>query len=124
MNAPIWMEIVCAVLLLYGLISGWRNGLVKELCSTVGFVAGFFVAWYCHVHYNLGWGFTLLLCIATPILLGFLASLVSLVINNIFAIGTLNKLLGAILGCVKYGLLILFLSWLRNEITEWGTLLQ
>lgn len=101
-----WLEIVCAVALLYGLVSGWSNGLVKELCSTTGFVLGCFLAWYGYTHYGLGLGWALVLCIGFPIVLGFVASLVSKVLEHIIVVGTLNHLLGALLGCVKYGLVI------------------
>ncbi|MCD8304604.1 MAG: CvpA family protein [Prevotellaceae bacterium] len=118
-----WVEVVCALVLLYGLVSGWRNGLVKELCSTVGFVVGCVAAWYLHDKYNLNTWWTLLFCVAVPIVLGFVASLVSVVLNSIFLIGTLNRLLGAVVGCVKYGLLIGFILLLTDYIKEWKSLL-
>ncbi len=119
-----WLEIVCALALLYGLVSGWRNGLVKEICSTVGFLLGFVVAWYCHSHYHLEMGMTLALCLLVPIALGFVASLVSVVINAIFLVGTLNRLLGAVLGCVKYGLLVGFILLFMDNIEGWENLLH
>ncbi len=118
-----WLKIVCAAVLLYGLVSGWRNGLVREICSTAGFFAGFVVAWHFHTHYDLEWGITLLLCIAIPVVLGVAASLVSLVIDHIFLVGTMNRLLGAALGCIKYGLLMAFLVLLKDKVGEWGKLL-
>ncbi len=120
MNAPTWLEVTWAIVLLYGLISGWRNGLLKELCSTVGFVIGFLVAWHCHTHYSLQWGWTLLLCVLLPLVLGFLASLLSVVINHIFLVGTINRLLGAVLGCLKYGLFMYFITLLLSEVAEWA----
>ncbi len=120
MNAPVWLEVAWAVFLLYGLISGWKSGLLKEICSTVGFVIGFLVAWHCHTHYRLPWGWTLLLCIALPIVLGFLASLVSAVINHIIIIGTINRLLGAILGCAKYGVFMYIIMLIVSDVAEWA----
>ncbi len=124
MNLPIWLEIICGVLLLYGFRSGWRNGLIKEICSTVGFIAGCLLAWYCHTNYNVGWGWTLLLCIVFPIVLGFLASLVSKMLSAIIIVGTINKFLGAIVGLLKYGILIVFIIAILKEVEGWGTLLQ
>ncbi len=118
-----WLEIICAVVLLYGLIKGWMNGLVKELCSTLGFVVGCVVAHYCYTRYGLGLGWTLLVCITFPIVLGGVASLLSAVVERIFLVGTLNKLLGAVVGCVKYALLIVFILWVIEKVEEWKNLL-
>lgn len=114
-----WLEIVCAVALLYGLISGWSNGLVKEICSLTGFALGCLLAWYGYTRYGLGLGWTLALCIGFPIGLGFVASLVSKVLESIIVVGTLNKLLGAFLGCAKYGLLIGFILLLVDKVEAW-----
>ncbi len=119
-----WLEVVCALVLLYGLVSGWRNGLVKELCSTLGFVVGFVVAWYCLDHFGLGWMPTLAFCVAVPIVLGLVASLVSVVLSSLFLVGTLNKLLGAVVGCVKYGLLLGFILLFVDRLGGWETLLH
>ena len=40
-----WIEIACACALLYGLVSGWRNGLFEELVSAGGFLIGLGVAY-------------------------------------------------------------------------------
>ncbi len=114
-----WVEVVCAAVLLYGLGSGWRNGLIKEICSTLGFLAGAAVAWYCHIHYRLAIVPTLALCVLVPVALGFAASFASLIVNHIFVIGTLNRILGAIVGCVKYGLLAGFVMLVIDNVKEW-----
>ncbi len=118
-----WMEIICAVILLYGLVKGWMNGLIKELCSTLGFVVGCVVAHYCYTRYGLGLGWTLLVCITFPIALGIVSSLLSAVLERIFVVGTLNKLLGALVGCVKYALLIGFVLYVIENVEEWKNLL-
>ncbi len=118
-----WLEIICAAVLLYGLVKGWINGLVKELCSTLGFVVGCLAAYYCYTHYGLALGWTLLVCILFPIALGVVASLLSAVLNCISVVGTLNKLLGALVGCVKYALLIGFILWVIEKVEEWKNLL-
>ncbi len=121
-NIP-WMEVVCAVLLLYGLVKGWCNGLVKELCSMAGFVVGCIVAYYCHVHFGLGLGWTLLLCILFPLGLGIAASLLSAVIKHAPVVGTLNRLFGSLLGAAKYGLLVVFVLKMIDKVEEWKNLL-
>ncbi len=121
-NIP-WLEVACAVVLLYGFVKGWSNGLVKEICSTVGFVLGCIVAYYCYKHYGLGLGWTLLICIVFPIGLGLVASLLSVIIKITPVAGTLNRLLGALLGAAKYGLLMGFLLNIIDKVEEWKNLL-
>ncbi len=118
-----WIEIICAVILLYGLVKGWMNGLIKELCSTLGFVVGCVVAYYCYTRYGLALGWTLLVCITFPVALGFVASLLSALLERIFVMGTLNKLLGALVGCAKYALLIGFILLVIEKVEEWKNLL-
>ena len=39
------IELLCLAVLLYGAFRGWKNGLVKEVISFVGFFLGFFIAY-------------------------------------------------------------------------------
>ncbi len=118
MNLPIWLEIVCGLLLLYGIVSGWRNGLIKEICSTAGFLVGCLLAFYYLPELQWDWKLILLVFILFPIVLGYLASFVSKVLNSIIIVGTINKLLGAVVGCLKYGILILSILCLITIINE------
>lgn len=118
-----WIPIVCALILLYGFIKGWRNGLIKEICSSVGFLIGCALAFYAHTKMGLSLGWTLFVCLLFPLVLGMIASLFSFVLEHIFIIGKLNKLLGALVGCVKYGLLIGFILLIIDKVEEWKKLL-
>lgn len=117
------IEVVSGLALLYGLIKGWMNGLIKELCSTAGFAVGCILAYLAYTQYGLGLGWTLLVCVAFPLALVLMASLLSSVVEHIFVVGKLNKLLGALVGCVKYGLLIGFILLLIDKVEEWKNLL-
>jgi len=117
------VEILCVVGLLYGLISGWIHGLLKELCSTLGFAAGLFLAYYCYQHYHLGLGWAVLVALVFPIGLGLLASLVSTLLNETPVLGTVNRLLGALVGCLKFVVLIFFVMWIAGKLEEWKSLL-
>ena len=69
-----WIEIACACALLYGLISGWKNGLFEELVSAGGFLIGLGVTYIyfktvgCNV-----WTF-IIITLGTPLVLGILAT--------------------------------------------------
>lgn len=110
----IWIEIACACALIYGLISGWKNGLFEELVSAGGFLVGLGIAYiyYKTVGCNI-WAF-IFITLGTPLVLGLLATLVTKVLDHIYFAGFINHLLGAILGCFKWaivaGLILLLLD--------------
>ena len=109
-----WIEIACACALLYGLISGWKNGLFEELVSAGGFLIGLGVAYIyfktvgCNV-----WTF-IIITLGTPLVLGILATFFTKVLDQVPVAGFLNRLLGALLGCSKWalvaGLILLLLG--------------
>jgi len=109
-----WIEIACACALLYGLISGWRNGLFEELVSAGGFLIGLGVAYiyFKTVGCNL-WTF-IFITLGTPLALGLLATVITKVLDRVPLAGSLNRLLGALLGCFKWalvaGLILLLLG--------------
>jgi len=109
-----WIEIACACALLYGLISGWRNGLFEELVSAGGFLIGLGVAYiyFKTVGCNL-WTF-IFITLGTPLAFGLLATVITKVLDRVPLAGSLNRLLGALLGCFKWalvaGLILLLLG--------------
>ena len=116
-----WIEIACACAILYGLISGWKNGLFEELVSAGGFLIGLGVAYIyfktvvCNV-----WTF-IIITLGTPLVLGILATFFTKVLDQVPVAGFLNRLLGALLGCSKWALvagLILLLLGKLNPIKE------
>lgn len=100
------IEVLCWALLLYGAWRGWKNGVIKEVVYFAGFFIGLYLA-YCY-YTKVGGdliGF-LLVWIGVPVLLGVVARLLTALLDKIIIVGTVNKLLGAFVGFVKYALLI------------------
>ena len=112
----IWVEVACACALLYGLIKGWINGLFKELVSAGGFLIGLGAA---YVYYKtVGCSITefIIITLATPLVLGLLATILTKVLDKVPVAGFLNHLLGAILGVVKWGLIAGFILLLLEKL--------
>jgi uncharacterized membrane protein required for colicin V production len=124
----IWIEIACACALIYGLISGWKNGLFEELVSAGGFLVGLGIAYiyYKTVGCNI-WAF-IFITLGTPLVLGLLATLITKVLDHIYFAGFINHLLGAILGCFKWaivvGLILLILDRLEPLRQSLSSLLK
>ena len=100
------IELLCLAVLLYGAFRGWKNGLVKEVISFFGFFLGFFIAYEYYKRAEVGVLGFLLIWIGIPLVLGMIAWLVTKVIDKIIVVNTLNKLLGAAAGFLKYAFLI------------------
>ena len=100
------IELLCLAILLYGAFRGWKNGLVKEVISFVGFFFGFFIAYEYYKRSEVGVLGFLLIWIGIPLVLGMIAWLITKVLNKIIVVSTLNKLLGAAAGFLKYAFLI------------------
>lgn len=122
------MDILLLILLAVGFIFGLISGAVKQLISLAAFVMGFVIAclYYqqfaevlagflsipslCNVlAFVLLWG-------AVLIIAKLIASLLSTVLNNLPAIGFLNRLLGGFLGLAKYALVLGALVWLFSSM--------
>lgn len=112
----IWIEVACVGALLYGLIRGWINGLFEELISAGGFLIGLGIAYiyFKTVGCNM-WDF-IFITIGTPFVLCLLASLLTKVLDKIPVAGFINHLLGAVLGCVKWGLIVGFFLLLLEKL--------
>ena len=112
----IWIEVACAGALLYGLIRGWINGLFEELVSAGGFLIGLGIAYiyFKTIGCNM-WDF-IFITIGTPFVLCLLASLLTKVLDKIPVAGFINHLLGAVLGCIKWGLIVGFFLLLLEKL--------
>ncbi len=126
------IDIILALILLYGLVRGFLRGLLAEIASLVGIVAGIFGA--IHFSYllsdffseNLNWDSRYVNLIAfavTFILIVFLISLAGKILTKIAgfaALGILNKLLGGAFGFIKMAFLssvvIMFFKATNEEI--------
>lgn len=108
---------ICAVLL-WAFYNGWRQGLLRELVSALGWLVGLLVAATCYsllgeylaVEGSESNQFTsiaafLLLWIAVPIFLGFVATLLTKAIKG-KAIGIPNALMGALVSVLKFLILL------------------
>lgn len=108
------IDIFIAVLLLWAAFSGWRAGFLKEVVSTVGFLAGLFIAATCYSAF--GQYLTVsgtetnmvtsiiaffLLWIIVPVLLGLVANVLTKALKGM-KLGMPNSILGAAISVVKY----------------------
>ncbi len=126
------IDIVLALILLYGLVRGFFRGLLAEIASLVGIVVGIYGA--IHFSYllsdffseNLDWDGRYVNLIAfamTFVLIVFLISLAGKILTKIAgfaALGILNKLLGGAFGFLKMAFLasvvIMFFKATNEEI--------
>ncbi|HSP11449.1 MAG TPA: CvpA family protein [Salegentibacter sp.] len=126
------IDIVLALILLYGLIRGFFRGILAEIASLVGIVAGIFGA--IHFSYllgdyfseNMGWDSQYVNLIAfaiTFILIVFFISLAGRVLTKLAglaALGLVNKLLGGVFGLIKVAFItsvvIMFFKATNEEI--------
>lgn len=108
---------ICAVLI-WACYNGWRQGLLCELVSAIGWLVGLLVAATCYsalgeyltVDGTEANQFTsiaafLILWIAVPIFLGFVATLVTKAVKG-KVIGLPNAVLGAVVSALKFGVLL------------------
>ncbi len=116
------IELICLGILLYGAFRGWQNGLVKEVISFAGFFIGFYLAYELYKQSEVGVLGFLLIWICVPLALGIVAWLVTKVLDKIIVVSTLNKLLGAAAGFLKYafliGCVILAINYAREMKTK------
>lgn len=126
------VDIVLALILLYGLVRGFFRGLLAEIASLVGIVAGIYGA----IHFshilsdffseNMNWNseYVNLIAFATTfILIVFLISLAGKILTKMAgfaALGLVNKLLGAAFGLMKMAfvasVVIMFFGATNEEI--------
>ena len=112
------LDIFLALVIVWALISGWRNGLIRELLSTAGYLVGLLVAslaykWlgsYLAVEGSQANMMTsivafLLLWVATPIALGLVANLLTGAVKAI-QLGWINSALGSVVSLIKFSILI------------------
>lgn len=112
------IELICLAILLYGAWRGWRNGLLREVISFTGFFIGLYLAYHYYGLVGFGvFGF-LLIWITVPLTLGVVAWMITKLLDEIIVLGTVNKLLGAAMGFLKYALLLGCLMMLVDYVRE------
>ena len=115
---------ILLALLLVGAIKGWRQGFLRQLISLGAFFVGLFVAKMCYSalgeiispHLNDNTKMANILAfiaiwIVVPVALGLLGELFSAALGKLFVLGKVNCLLGALLGAIKYGLIMGSFIW-------------
>lgn len=126
------VDLVLALILLYGLVSGFFRGFLAELASLVAFVAGIYGAVYFSyilsdfLASRVSWNIQLVHLLAfaiTFILIVFLISLAGKFLTtavNLVALGIINKILGAGFGLIKIAFItsvfIMFLTAASEDI--------
>ncbi len=112
------IDIFIVVLLGWAVFSGWRNGFVKELVSSAGFLVGLFVAATCYSYLGKYLAVEgtesnmltsviafLLLWIVVPIALGFVANVLTRAVRGM-RLGMPNSILGGLVSFLKFFLLL------------------
>lgn len=89
-----------------------------------GFFLGLFIAWKVYSDVNDSVIMFILIWIATPIVLGMVASIITKTLDFTIVGGFMNRLLGAVAGVVKWGFLIGVLALMADKVQEWKTLLE
>lgn len=117
-------DIISMSLLLYGAVMGLKNGLIKELASTAGFLVGIYIVWKYHCELGDNILLCLLVWILVPVVFGLLASLVTKFLDFTIIGGLVNRVLGAVVGTCKWGLLVLCVRMMIDKVNEWKTLLE
>ena len=118
------MDILLLILLAVGFVTGLVSGAIKQLISLVAFVMGLVVAalYYQQLGEVLSRAVPvpvfcqvaafLLLWVIVPIVAKMVSYLLTSLLDKLFVMGLLNRLLGGILGLAKYALVLGALIWL------------
>ena len=121
------MDILLFILLAVGFVAGLISGAVKQLISLVAFSGGFVIA--CLFYQKLAGVLEsfiafpafckvaafVLLWVIVPIVAKLIASLLTSALNSLPALGTINRLIGGILGLAKYALILGAFVWLFSS---------
>lgn len=110
-------DMVVAVILGYCIIRGIFRGLIRELASIIGVVAGFFTAYYNYRNFSTtlaGWipntpyvdiiSFVILFCAVLLIVTGL--GMIIRLIMKVVLLGMVDRILGALFGAVKGTLIV------------------
>lgn len=112
------LDLFILLVIAWSLFSGWRAGLVREISSTVGYLVGLFIAATCYASFGSYLSvsgsrsemFTSLIAFAllwilVPIVLGFVANLLTRTLRGLH-LGWLNSTLGAAVSLLKFSILL------------------
>ena len=123
-----YLDIFICIVLLWAVISGWRNGFVKEAFSTVGMIVGLVLAGVAYLYFGedflaikgsetnmvLSIGAFILLWICLPLFFGLIANILTKAIEGL-RLGVVNSLLGVGFSVLKF---VLLLSCVLNMMAK------
>lgn len=128
------LDIILGLVLIYGLVIGFFKGLIIEIASLVGVIAGIYIAlyfsdgvsiflenitgWQSDISHLLSFGLILILVVFLTNYLGkFLTKLF-----NMAALGLVNKLLGSLFGLIQVAFImsigLMLLNSFENSLTD------
>ena len=122
-----YLDIIIVILLLYGLIKGFSNGLVKEITGLLGLIIGVYVAvnFSSYLHPKVTEfleGYEKFVPIITFTTLFVVSALAILLLGNLLdkltrllALGIISRILGSIFGVLKIVVLFSFLLFVLTE---------
>lgn len=112
------LDIFIIIVIIWATFSGWRNGLLRELTSSLGYLVGLFLAATCYSTFGeyLAVNGTesnmmtsiiafFILWVIVPISLGLAANILTKVVNHLH-LGTLNRIGGAAVSLAKFTILL------------------
>lgn len=124
------LNLIIAILLVWGAIQGFRQGFIKQLCTLVALILGLWAA--CHfsaqfIPYLSDWlsitdkwlSIVAFICVFVVVVL--LVHLVGYLLEHFFkliALGFLNRILGLFFGVLKYALFISVLICIFDAINH------
>ncbi len=124
------IDIVIAVILLFGLVKGYMKGLFIEITSLVGLVLGVYGALHFSFYLsdilkdNVSWDESMIQIVAFAgtfiiilLALVFLGKALTKIAETIF-LGFFNKILGAVFGVLKYALILSIVFLIYDQINS------
>lgn len=115
-----FIDLFLIIILIWGAFSGWRNGVVREGITLIGYILGMLLALGIYAlsgdflavngsesNMMLSIGAFIIVCILLPIAFGFIGTLITQ-ITDISFLKKPNHILGAFFGVAKFLLLISF----------------
>ena len=124
------IDIIIAVVLLFGLVKGYMKGLFIEITSLVGLVLGVYGALHFSFYLsdilkeNVSWDQSMIQIVAFAgtfliilLALVFLGKALTKIAETIF-LGFFNKLLGAVFGVLKYALILSIVFLIYDQISD------
>ena len=124
------IDIIIAVILLFGLVKGYMKGLFIEITSLVGLVLGVYGALHFSFYLsdilkdNVSWDESMIQIVAFAgtfiiilLALVFLGKALTKIAETIF-LGFFNKILGAVFGVLKYALILSIVFLIYDQINS------